>query len=147
MPDRILIVDDEPAYAQALTERLVLRGYAARACTDPAEAIRQIQAEAVAVVILDLVMPEIDGIEVLRHIKRSRPLTEVILLTGHASPGSAVEGMRQGIFDYLTKDSTIESISKKIDAALACFTAHQDRIQKAREALDPREPTPEDDPW
>lgn len=140
MGRQILIVDDEPGYAQTLCERLEPRGYAARACTDPAEALVLFRAEPVAVVLLDLWMPGIDGIEVLRRIKRIRPLTEVILLTGHAAPDSAVEAVRLGIFEYLTKDSSFESLTNKIDAALARFDMHHDRIEQARRAAQDRDP-------
>jgi DNA-binding NtrC family response regulator len=147
MGRQILIVDDEPGYAQTLCERLELRGYAARACTDPAEALALFRKKPVAVVLLDLWMPGMDGIEVLRLIKRIRPITEVILLTGYAAPDSAVEAAQLGIFEYLTKHSSFESLIGKIDAAMARFDMHQDRIEKARRAAQKSEPAVDEDPW
>ena len=146
MPDTILIVDDEPEYARILGERLRLKGHTVGTCNDPREAIQRIAAEPVAVVLLDLVMPELDGIEVLRRIKRIRPLTEVILLTGHATPATAVEGMLQGIFNYLNKDSPFERIAAEIDAARVRFKMHQDRIEQARHTAQQVEPAVEEDP-
>jgi DNA-binding NtrC family response regulator len=73
-----------------------------------------------------------DGIETLREIKRQFPLVEVIMLTGHATVESAIEGMKQGAFDYLMKPCEIETLVSKVEAAAAKKRAHDEKIEEAR---------------
>jgi DNA-binding NtrC family response regulator len=77
-------------------------------------------------------MPGIDGIETLKKIKQENPDTEVILLTGHASVQSAVEGLKLGAFDYLTKPSTVAEIEAKVNEAFDKKKIKEDRIHKAK---------------
>ncbi|MEJ2717006.1 MAG: response regulator [Deltaproteobacteria bacterium] len=101
MTNSILLVDDERGFVQILAERLKFR------------------------VILDVRMPGIDGIGTLREIKMMWPLTEVILLTGHAATETAIEGVKGGAFDYLIKPAQIEELLEKIGAAAAHKAAQE----------------------
>jgi DNA-binding NtrC family response regulator len=87
------------------------------------------------VVILDIKMPGMDGIETLREIKNRFPLVEVIMLTGHGTIESAVEGMKLGAFDYLMKPADFEDLSVKLEAARKRKDEHQERIRKAEARL------------
>ncbi|MFC1667446.1 sigma-54-dependent transcriptional regulator [Candidatus Omnitrophota bacterium] len=114
---RILIVDDEPLVRKSLYE--VLRGakYVASMASDGEEALTKMNEKAFDVVITDMKMPKIDGIGLLKKIKSSFPHTEVVLITGYGNIESAVEAMKMGAFDYVTKpinDNEIEIIIHKI---------------------------------
>ena len=87
----------------------------------------------VEVVVLDVKMPGMDGIETLAEIKRHHPLVEVIMLTGHATVESAIEGMKQGAFDYLMKPCDLEQLlSAKVSEAAARKRRHEEKILEAR---------------
>jgi len=117
---RILIVDDEEDFAGTLAERLELRGYATQVAHSAEDGVAASQAETPPhVVILDLKMPGMDGIEALLHIKRASPETEVIMLTGHGSTAAGIEGMKRGLFDYLMKPVEIGELLAVIERALA----------------------------
>ena len=107
---RILIVDDEEELVSALTERLNLRGFVASGATRGDEALNILETKEFDVVLLDLKMPGLGGLEVIRRIKNARPSLEVILLTGHGSMKSIEEGMALGAFDYLMKPVKIENL-------------------------------------
>ncbi|MFH1625700.1 MAG: response regulator, partial [Pseudomonadota bacterium] len=83
------------------------------------------------VVILDIKMPGMDGIETLREIKKRHPLVEVILLTGHGAVDTAVEGMKRGAFDYLLKPADFEDLLGKLEGARKRKSEHEERIRKA----------------
>jgi len=101
---RVLIVDDEKEFADSLAERLSLRGFAVRTAYSGEEGLASLGERSVDVVILDLSMPGIGGLETLAQIRSSQgEETEVIVLTGQASVASAIEGMKRGAFDYLEK--------------------------------------------
>jgi DNA-binding NtrC family response regulator len=118
-PQTILVVDDEIDFLETIVNRLRKRGMGAEGVSSGREAIRRIAETPFDVVLLDIKMPGgMDGIEVLREIKRQRPETEVILLTGHASVETSMEGMELGAFDYLLKPMRFEELLKKIAAAL-----------------------------
>ncbi|MFH1764308.1 MAG: response regulator [Gemmatimonadota bacterium] len=114
---RVLIVDDEEELVSALAERLNLRGFAARGVTTGAEALSVLEGREFDVVLLDVKMPGLGGIEVIRRIKGLRPELEVILLTGHGSVKSIEEGMALGAFDYLMKPVKIDSLVQILTAA------------------------------
>jgi two-component system response regulator PilR (NtrC family) len=100
---RVLIVDDEPSLCDVLTISLRRAGYEAASATDPAEALKAIEAGGYDVVVQDLRMPRMDGLELLRRIKKSRPETIVIIMTAFSDWDRAVEAMRHGAYDYLRK--------------------------------------------
>jgi DNA-binding response OmpR family regulator len=120
---RVLLVDDEVEFVTTLAERLILRGIDARTATDGEEALRMIEADPPQVVILDLMIPGMGGIEVLQYIRTNYPVIQVIMLTGQGSTRTGIEGMRLGAFDYLMKPLTIEELIQKIGKAVDVINA------------------------
>jgi DNA-binding response OmpR family regulator len=120
-PCTVLLVDDEEDFAATLAERLRLRGFLVETAYDGERALQAIEGNPPAVVLLDVMMPGIRGMEVLQRIKASHPKTAVILLTGHGSTRDGIEGMKRGAFDYLMKPVKIEDLIAKMREALhAC---------------------------
>jgi len=114
---RVLLVDDEEEFVSALSERLMLRGIEVDSALNGEEALARLVEKEFEVVILDVMMPGLSGLEVLRQIKSTHPDTQVILLTGHGSTREGIEGMRLGAFDYLIKPVDIEEMLEKMKAA------------------------------
>ncbi|MFZ0241341.1 MAG: response regulator [Desulfobacterales bacterium] len=113
-----LIVDDERSFRKIVSQRLRQRGITASAVSSGPEALQRLaQAHRIAVVVLDLKMPVMDGIETLRSIKKTFPMVEVVMLTGHATIDSAIEAMKSGAFDYLAKPFDIDQLVEIIIAA------------------------------
>lgn len=110
----VLLVDDEQEFASTLAERLSLRGIRVRVAGSGREALDCIAEEVPQVVILDLMMPGMSGLEVLDRIKSSYPDVQVILLTGMGSAGDGVKGKQMGAFDYLMKPLDIEGLIQRI---------------------------------
>ncbi|MFW5731060.1 MAG: response regulator [Desulfonatronovibrionaceae bacterium] len=122
---KILIVDDEQLFRQTLAERLNQRGFAAREASGGRECLKLMEDEPFDVVLLDLKMTELSGLEVLEQIKKRWPEAEVIMLTGHASPDTGIQVLRLGALDYLLKPAPIEELERKIHQAVekqACRT-------------------------
>jgi DNA-binding response OmpR family regulator len=136
MKPKILIVDDEVAFAQILADRLSMHGYHAGYCPSGEEALTHIRKNPVDVVILDIMMPHMDGIVTLRSIKAVSALVEVILLSGEATLQTAIEGLRQGAFEYLTKPCDLSIMTAKIDAAFERKCSQEERIIKAVAEID-----------
>ena len=116
-PSRVLLVDDEREFVQTLSERLEMRDVGSAVAYDGESALRMVEDEEPEVIILDLRMPGIDGIEVLRRVKRSHPLIEVIILTGHGSEEDRKTCMELGAFAYLQKPVDIEALSETLRQA------------------------------
>ena len=131
MKIKVLLVDDEKDFVETLALRLEARNLLVSTAFNGDEAISRIQEEDFDVVILDMVMPGKTGIEVMRVIKQARPLVEVILLTGHATMQSAIEGMNQGAFYYLMKPTEMQSLLQKIAHAYKHKVEHEHRIRQA----------------
>jgi DNA-binding NtrC family response regulator len=121
---RVLLVDDEEEFVSALSERLMLRGIEVDSALHGEEALARMEEKEFEVVILDVMMPGLSGLEVLRQIKSTHPNTQVILLTGHGATREGMEGMRLGAFDYLIKPVDIEEMLEKMKEAAK--TAHTD---------------------
>ena len=132
MKIRVLLVDDEEEFVQALSERLALRDYDMTTSLSGDDALEKIKHYNYDVVILDVAMPGIDGIEALREIKKLKPLTEVIMLTGHSTVEAAIEGMKLGAFDFLMKPCNTEDLDTKIKKARARKAEHEERIRTAK---------------
>jgi DNA-binding NtrC family response regulator len=130
---KILLVDDEVPFVETMTKRLTRREIEVIPAYSGDEALKKLKEHAdVEVVILDVKMPGMDGIETLREIKRQFPLVEVIMLTGHATVESAIEGLKMGAFDYLMKPSEIETLVSKVTEAAAKKRQHEEKIMQAR---------------
>ncbi|AGW12451.1 response regulator [Megalodesulfovibrio gigas] len=115
---RILLVDDEVEFVSTLAERLSLRDIEPEVVHDGQEALARIHARTPHVVILDMFMPGMKGLDVLRTLRFSHPQVQVVLLTGHGATRDAMEGMRLGAFDYMVKPINIDDLLKKITEAM-----------------------------
>jgi two-component system, NtrC family, sensor kinase len=113
----VLLVDDEKHFREILVKRLNQRGMVALQASDGEEALRLLEEKPVNVIVMDVKMPKMNGIETLRHVKERYPATEVIMLTGHASTRDGVDGIKSGAFDYLTKPIEFEQLLRKIRQA------------------------------
>ena len=113
----ILLVDDEPEFVESLAERLRLRGFNAWTAQDGPSALALLRTQPFHGVVLDVMMPGMDGLETLRQIKKIDATVEVILLTGHARTQAALDGIREGAFDYLIKPVDIDELSFRLQDA------------------------------
>ena len=131
---KLLLVDDETAFLDAMTRRLLKREFEILTATSGIEALQVLSdnSDKVEVVILDVKMPGMDGIETLTEIKRKFPLIEVVMLTGHATVSSAIDGMKQGAFDYLMKPCEMDVLVEKVKDAAAIKRKHEEKIIEAR---------------
>jgi len=132
MKTRVLIVDDEEKFSQPLAERLSLRDYDVTTSQSGEDAINQIKKFNYDVVVLDVLMPGMGGIETLREIKKIKPLTEIIMLTGHATVETAIEGMKLGATDFLMKPCETEDLVSKIQKAHDRKADQEERIREAK---------------
>ncbi|MDP3028747.1 MAG: response regulator [Deltaproteobacteria bacterium] len=130
-PIRVLLVDDEERFAQTLSKRLTERGLSVLTASRGMEALELMEDHVFDVVVLDVKMPGMTGVETLREIKKIQPLTEVILLTGHASVDSAIEGMRLGALEYLMKPCEIEELMARIEEAYAKRAMREEEIRQS----------------
>lgn len=116
-PPRVLVVDDEADFLETMVNRLRRRGLPAEGALSGPEALEMMRGQDFDVVVLDVRMPGMDGLEVLREIKDKWPFVEVIMLTGHGSVESGIQGMRLGAFDYIMKPADLEDLLEKIHQA------------------------------
>ena len=114
---RILLIDDEKQFVGILAERLKFRGFNVRMALSGEEGLEALMEEAADVVILDIRMPGKNGIQILKEIKKMSPQTEVILLTGHASVETAIDGVKHGAFSYLVKPTDLTELLDTINQA------------------------------
>jgi DNA-binding NtrC family response regulator len=121
----VLIVDDEDDFRETLVKRLKKRRLHVSGAESGEKALELMARETFDVVILDVKMPGLDGIETLREMKKKTPLTEVILLTGHASMESGIEGMKLGAFDYIMKPVNIDELLEKMRQAYERKVIHE----------------------
>lgn len=135
IPTRVMIVDDEKDFVEILSLRLNEIGEKVWIAYNGKECLDKLETEKIDVVILDIKMPGMDGIEVLKIIKKQHPLVEVILLTGHGSAETAVEGMKLGAFDYLLKPTDFSELRIKLHEARKRKDEHEERIRKAEAKL------------
>jgi len=128
---RVLLVDDEEDFVDALAQRLEVRDFDVTTALSGADALERIEDTEIDLVILDVQMPGVDGLEVLRQIKQRKPLIEVIMLTGHATIQTAIDGMKLGAFDFLLKPTETEELVEKINRAFSRKAEHDQRIREA----------------
>lgn len=114
---KILLVDDEVIFTKNMDTLLETRGYRCTAVNSGAEAIRALENEDFDVVVLDLKMPGMDGLTTLKEIKKLGLFTQTLILTGHGSIDSALEAIKLGAYDYLTKPCKISELVEKIEGA------------------------------
>jgi DNA-binding NtrC family response regulator len=125
----VLLVDDEGEFLDTLVKRIQKRNVNAKGVKSGEEALAFLERNPVDVVVLDVRMPGMDGIETLRALKKQYPLTEVIMLTGHASLEVAIEGMELGAFDYLMKPVEIDDLLYKLMDANKRRTIQLEKIK------------------
>ena len=129
----ILVVDDEEDFVETMVNRLKKRTIDAVGVLSGEEALELMGKREFDVVILDIKMPGgMDGIETLKEIKKVQPLAEVILLTGHASVESSIEGMKFGAFDYVLKPIKLEELFPKVAQAFEKKDVHNQKIRSAK---------------
>jgi two-component system response regulator CpxR len=117
LPQKVLLVDDEKEFVHTLSERLKTRNFESAVVYDGEEALSFVEGDEPEVIVLDLKMPGIDGIEVLRRVKQNHPKTEVIILTGHGSEREEKLAAQLGAFAYLQKPVDIDKLSETMKKA------------------------------
>jgi len=127
----ILLVDDEKRFLETTRKLMERKGYTVFTAPGGAEALECLRTRLVHVVILDVKMPGMDGNQVLQEIKRLYPMTEVILLTGHATIESAIDGLKAGACDYMMKPADLEEVLAKVEEAGARRQALEEKIRVA----------------
>jgi DNA-binding NtrC family response regulator len=130
MSTNVLLVDDEETFVLTLAKRLTLRRFNVFTATSAVRAFTTLDEHRIDVIVLDVRMPDLDGIEATRDIKTAHPLVEVILLTGHASMEASLEGMRMGAFDYLLKPVNIDELVYKIEDASRKKQLQEEKIRR-----------------
>ncbi len=135
IPARILIVDDEKDFVEMFALRLEGQGEKVSTAHSGKEALKVLEHTIIDVVILDIRMPGMDGIETLKQIKQLYPIIEVIMLTGHGSTQTAVDGMKLGAFDYMIKPADFDDIKLKIKNARKRKDEQEERIRQAEVKL------------
>lgn len=142
---RVLLVDDETEFVQAMAERLKMRDLDADTVYDGEQALSFVEGQEPDVMVLDLKMPGIDGMEVLRQVKKSYPKIQVIILTGHGTEKDEEEARRLGAFDYLEKPVPLDVLIKKMkqavkqkmeDAMVAATFAEAGQFDTAKKILE-----------
>ncbi len=114
---KILLVDDEEEFVKTLSERIKMRELGTNIAHDGEQALELVDNEVPDVMVLDLRMPGIDGMEVLKRVKKAYPDVQVIILTGHGSEKDEEEARRLGAFEYLQKPVEVDTLVQKIQRA------------------------------
>jgi DNA-binding NtrC family response regulator len=129
---RIMLVDDEEGFLSTTKKVLERKGINVTTASSGSEALEKLKAETIHVVILDVKMPGMDGVAALKAIKGRYPFVEVIMLTGHATVESAVDGLRSGATDYLMKPADIDELVSKAEEAFARGKFMEEKIRVAQ---------------
>ncbi|RJO64818.1 MAG: response regulator [Myxococcales bacterium] len=132
---KVLLVDDEKEFADYMRKRLERRDMEVQVVHSGEEALTYINKNPVDVIILDMLMPGMSGTETLKHVKEQRPETEVVMLTGHGTIESAVEGIKLGAYEYLLKPCDLDDLIKTINDAFARKLETDERRLSERVAL------------
>ncbi|MCF8068199.1 MAG: response regulator [Desulfobacterales bacterium] len=135
IPIKVLVVDDEKDFVEMLCLRLKETGEQTSFAYDGETCLDILAKSDIDVVILDIRMPGMDGIETLQKIKHDFPLVEVIMLTGHGTTETAVEGMKLGAYDYLLKPANFSELQIKLNGARNRKDEQEERIRRARTKL------------
>jgi len=129
---KMMLVDDEERFLMSTKKLLARRGHDIVTANGGSIALNKLDEAEIHVVILDVKMPGMDGLEVLKAIKLNHPLVEVIMLTGHGTIESAVEGLKAGATDYLTKPADIDEIVIKAEEAFEKRKRLEEKIRMAK---------------
>ena len=134
MPEPVLLlVDDEVSFVESLAKRLSTRNFQVITAFSGEECLEVLKKNKdIDVIVLDIKMPGMDGIETLRNIRQISPLIEVLMLTGHATVESAIDGMKLGAFDFLLKPCEVEEVADKARSAAKKKNDHEEKIRDAR---------------
>jgi DNA-binding NtrC family response regulator len=119
MPPLVLIVEDEEILAEAIALYLERHAYTTVVAASGEEGLRRVEEQSPEVALIDLRLPGIDGLEVLRRMRELSPGTELVMMTAHGGVPTAVEAMKQGAFDYLSKPVDLDELRVVVDKALA----------------------------
>jgi DNA-binding response OmpR family regulator len=129
---KMMVVDDEKRFLSTTQKLLKKKGIDVTVAASGAEALEKLRHQPVHVVVLDVKMPGMDGIDTLRELKRQFPMVAVIMLTGHATMESAIEGLKSGAVDYLMKPTDLDEIIHKARSAFHQRMAVEEKIRMAR---------------
>ena len=129
---KIMLVDDEERFLSTTQKLLSRKGYEVLTATSGAEALEKLKSHNIHVVILDVKMPGMDGITTLNEMKRLYPLIEVIMLTGHATVESAIDGLKSGATDYLMKPTDIDDLIERAEEAFEKRQKLEEKIRMAQ---------------
>ena len=132
MSDHVLIIDDERLFRTLVADHLTKEGYRVVAAPGGEEGLKTLAAEPVDVVLLDLIMPGLDGMEVLRLIKRDRPELPVIMVTGYRTPERAINAVQDGAFDVVGKPVNLEELTRIVGRAV--LLAKSTQVKQRRQA-------------
>jgi DNA-binding response OmpR family regulator len=135
IPTRVLLVDDEKDFVEMLGLRLEEAGENVTPAHSGQQCLQILEKKEIDVVVLDILMPGMDGIATLKEIKRRFPLVEVIMLTGHGTTESAVKGLKLGAYDYLLKPAHFGELTAKLESARKRKDEQAERIRKAEAKL------------
>jgi len=119
MSEKILLVDDEKDFLDVMSERIEARGMEVTTAESAVKALKQVESGGFDAIILDLMMPGMDGLETLKAIKKKNPDLQVILLTGHATIEKGIEAMKLGAMDFLEKPADLDKLTEIIKKAQA----------------------------
>ncbi|MBF0242421.1 MAG: response regulator [Desulfamplus sp.] len=119
MSEKILLIDDETEFLEIMSERMQNRGIDVTTVASPKEALKKVKEESYDAILVDLMMPEMDGLQTLKALKEINPDVQIIMLTGHATVEKGIEAMKLGAMDLLEKPADLNSLSEKIHKAKA----------------------------
>lgn len=137
MAEKVLLIDDEAEFLGALSERMSLRGMNVSTAESGEAALAAMDKDSYDAIVLDLQMPGMDGIEVLKYIKTNLPTMQVILLTGHATMEKGIEAIKLGAMDFMEKPANIDTLTEKIKKAQAqkMVLVEKETEQKMKEIM------------
>lgn len=133
----VLVVDDEQEFLETVSERLTNRGFRVDTASNGAEALEKIQGNIYDAIVLDLMMPQLSGMDTLKQALQKKSDLQIILLTGHADVKTGVEAMREGALDFMEKPADLDALAAKIKEGKARRVEMDDQAREAavREAL------------
>lgn len=127
----VLLVDDEKDFVESLAERLEIREFNVRTVLSGDDALKIVKENDFDIIVLDVQMPGKSGVDTLKEIKNTEQISQVIMLTGHATVKTAIEGMKSGAYDYLMKPTDTNELIEMINKAYQLVVEQRDRIRKA----------------